>query len=273
MPEEGIRETPEAGPDDGTVTACVLVIGNEILSGRTQDRNVNFLAKGLGAAGVRLREVRILPDDRAAIVAAVNECRAAFDYVITTGGIGPTHDDITSECVAEAFGVGMCRDPEVAALLQSRLGSGEMNEARMRMATFPAGADLVANPVSAAPGYRLGNVYVLAGVPQIMRAMFDGMKDGLRGGVRLLARAIHVYLAEGAIAEALGVVQDRYPEIDIGSYPAMRGRRFGVSVVLRGTDRALLGSAFDELATALAALGGAPIEESPDSPSDPEDGA
>ncbi|MDE0386570.1 MAG: competence/damage-inducible protein A, partial [Defluviicoccus sp.] len=160
--------------EQGVVTACVLVIGNEILSGRTQDRNVNYLAKGLEALGIRLREVRMIPDDRATIVGAVNACRAAFDYVITTGGIGPTHDDITSECVAEAFGVGMYRDPKTVELIRSYLRSGEMNEARMRMATFPEGAELIANPVSAAPGYRIGNVFVLAGVPQIMQAMFDG---------------------------------------------------------------------------------------------------
>lgn len=257
--------------EEKVVTACVLVIGNEILSGRTQDRNVNYLARGLGEIGVRLREVRIVPDVREAIVGAVRDCRAAFDYVVTTGGIGPTHDDITSECVAEAFGVGMYRDPAVAELLRSRLRAGEMNEARMRMATFPEGAELIANPVSAAPGYRIGNVYVLAGVPQIMRAMFDGMKSRLVGGARMEARAVHVFLAEGAIAAALGALQDRYPALDVGSYPAMRGRRFGVSVVLRGTDAALLEAARADLKAALAELGGAPVDESPDSPPEPDD--
>ncbi len=257
--------------EQGIVTACVVVIGNEILSGRTQDKNINYLAKGLEALGIRLREVRIVPDDRRKIVDTVNECRAAFDYVITTGGIGPTHDDITSECVAEAFGVGMYRDPETVELIRSFLRSGEMNEARMRMATFPEGAELIANPVSAAPGYRKENVFVLAGVPQIMRAMFDGMKHHLSGGMRMQARAVHVHLPEGAIAEALGEVQERYPDIDIGSYPAMRQRRFGVSVVLRGTDGALLDRALAEVREALVALGGEPTDESPDSPPDPED--
>ena len=252
------------------VTACVLVIGNEILSGRTQDKNVNYLAKGLNEAGVRLREVRVIPDDRAAIVAALRETKASFDYVITTGGIGPTHDDITSECVAEAFGVGMYRDPEIVALLRSYMRSGEMNEARMRMATFPEGAELVANPVSAAPGYRIGNVYVLAGVPQIMQAMFDGLKHRFEGGAPVRSRAVHVFLPEGAIAESLGVLQDRYPAIDIGSYPAMRQRRFGVSVVLRGTDPALLETVLADLKEALAALGGEPTDESPESPPDPD---
>ena len=256
--------------EQGIVTACIVVIGNEILSGRTQDKNVNYLAKGLEALGVRLREVRMIPDDRATIVATVNECRAAFDYVITTGGIGPTHDDITSECVAEAFGVGMYRDPGVVELIRSYLRSGEMNEARMRMATFPEGAELVSNPVSAAPGYRKENVFVLAGVPQIMQAMFDGMKHHLAGGQRMRARAVHVHLPEGAIAEALGALQDRYPDVDIGSYPAMRQRRFGVSVVLRGTDEAALDRALDEVRDALTALGGEPTDESPDNPPEPE---
>ncbi len=248
------------------VTACVLVIGNEILSGRTQDKNINFLAKGLDEIGVRLREVRVVPDIRETIVATLNDCRKAFDYVITTGGIGPTHDDITSECVAEAFGVGMHRDPAVVALLQSYMTSGDLNEARLRMATFPDGAELIHNPVSAAPGYRIDNVFVLAGVPQIMRAMFDGSKHLLVGGTRMLSRAVSVMLAEGAIAEGLGELQARYPDIDIGSYPAMRRRRFGVSVVLRGTDGGRLDAALAELKTLLVGLGGEPEDESPDDP-------
>ena len=257
--------------EEKIVTACVLVIGNEILSGRTRDRNINYLAKGLNEVGIRLREVRVIPDVRAVIVATVRETKAAFDYVITTGGIGPTHDDITSECVAEAFGVGMYRDPEIVALLRSYMRSGEMNEARMRMATFPEGAELVPNPVSAAPGYRIGNVYVLAGVPQIMQAMFDGLKHQLVGGTPVQARAVHVYLPEGAIAEALGVLQDRYPSVDIGSYPAMRQRRFGVSVVLRGTDAAILQAGLADLKEALTALGGDPTDESANSPPGPDD--
>jgi len=253
------------------VTACVLVIGNEILSGRTQDKNINFLAKGLNEIGVRLREVRIVPDIRETIVATVNECRKAFDYIITTGGIGPTHDDITSECVAEAFGVGMHRDPEVVALLQSYMKSGEMNEARLRMATFPDGAELVHNPVSAAPGYRMDNVFVLAGVPQIMQAMFEGSKHLLSGGAPMLSRAVSVMLGEGAIAAGLGELQERYPDIDIGSYPAMRQRRFGVSVVLRGIDADRLDTALVELKKMLVDLGGDPEDESPDSPPTDDD--
>ena len=252
------------------VTACVLVIGNEILSGRTQDKNIRFLASGLNEIGVRLREVRVIPDLREVIVATLNECRAAFDYVLTTGGIGPTHDDITSECVAEAFGVSMYRDPRVVELLQSYMKAGELNEARLRMATFPEGAELVHNPVSAAPGYRIGNVFVFAGVPQIMQAMFEGAKHQLLGGAPMRARAVSVMLGEGAIAEDLGKLQARYPDIDIGSYPAMRQRRFGVSVVLRGTDVAKLDQALAELKKMLIALGGEPEDESPDESPDEE---
>ena len=150
--------------DKDTVTACLILIGNEILSGRTQDKNLSFLATGLNEIGIQLHEARVIPDIREKIVGTVNECRAEFDYVFTTGGIGPTHDDITSECVAEAFGVGMYRDPEIVELLNSYMkgrGRSEMNEARMRMATFPEGAELIKNEISAAPGYKIGNVFVI----------------------------------------------------------------------------------------------------------------
>ena len=249
---------------DRTVTACLILIGNEILSGRTQDRNLSYLAGGLNEVGVQMREARVIPDVRKTIVDTVNECRAKFDYVFTTGGIGPTHDDITSECIAEAFGVGMYRDQEIVDLLQSymaRRGRSEMNEARMRMATFPEGAVLLRNEVSAAPGYRLDNVFVMAGVPRIMHAMFEEAKRHLEGGAVMRSRGLVVDLPEGTIAEPLGVVQARYPEIDIGSYPQMREEGFRVSVVARGTDPARLGEVVGELMQALADLGGHPLEE------------
>jgi molybdenum cofactor synthesis domain-containing protein len=257
--------TDKAGmnmPEKEVVTACVLVIGNEILSGRTQDKNINFLAKGLNDIGVRLQEVRVIPDVPETIIATLNECRAAFDYVITTGGIGPTHDDITSECVAAAFGVGMFRDQSVVDLLQSYMKNTPLNEARLRMATFPEGAELVHNPVSAAPGYRLDNVFVFAGVPQIMQAMFEGAKNQMIGGAIMLSRSVSVELGEGTIAPGLSELQDRYPGIDIGSYPAMRQQRFGVSVVMRGTDSDMLDAALVELKDMLTALGGEPKDES-----------
>jgi molybdenum cofactor synthesis domain-containing protein len=247
---------------DRTVTACLLIIGNEILSGRTQDKNLAHIAKGLNEVGVQLREVRVIPDVRETIVATLNEVRRAFDYVFTTGGIGPTHDDITSDCVAEAFGVPLVRDQEVVALMASYMkGRGEMNEARLRMATFPEGYELLPNTISAAPGYRLDNVFVMAGVPHIMQAMFETAKTQLKGGKKVLSRSVAVGLGEGTIAEGLAGLQARYRELDIGSYPQMRQDGFRVSLVLRGTDARLLDRATTELMQILRDLGGAPVEE------------
>ena len=249
-----------------TVTACLILIGNEILSGRTQDKNLAFLATGLNEIGIQLREARVIPDVREKIVSTVNECRAEFDYVFTTGGIGPTHDDITSECVAEAFGVGMYRDQGVVDLLNEymeRRGrpASQMNEARLRMATFPEGAELIRNEISAAPGYKIGNVFVMAGVPRIMQAMFEEAKAHLEGGKKVQARGIVVDLPEGTIAEPLGLIQARFREVDIGSYPQMREVGFRVSVVVRGTDPARLDQVIGELIQALRDLGGNPVEE------------
>ncbi|RZO38171.1 MAG: competence/damage-inducible protein A [Rhodospirillaceae bacterium] len=246
------------------VTACLILIGNEILSGRTQDKNLNFLATGLNEIGIQMREARVIPDIRKKIVDTVNECRAEFDYVFTTGGIGPTHDDITSECVAEAFGVSMYRDQSIVDLLNSYMkgrGRSEMNEARMRMATFPEGAVLIKNEVSAAPGYKIGNVFVMAGVPRIMRSMFDEAKVHLEGGKKVQARGLAVDLPEGTIAEPLALVQARFKEVDIGSYPQMRNVGFRVSVVARGTDPDRLDQVIGELMQSLRDMGGNPLEE------------
>ena len=250
--------------DKDTVTACLILIGNEILSGRTQDKNLNFLATGLNEIGIQMREARVIPDIREKIVSTVNECRAKFDYVFTTGGIGPTHDDITSECIAEAFGVGMYRDPEIVDLLNSYMknrGNSQMNEARLRMATFPQGAVLIKNEVSAAPGYMIENVFVMAGVPRIMQAMFDEAKARLKGGKTVQARGIAVDLPEGTIAEPLALVQARFKEVDIGSYPQMREVGFRVSVVARGTDPDRLDQVITELMQSLRDIGGNPEEE------------
>ena len=251
-------------PSKDTVTACLILIGNEILSGRTQDKNLSFLANGLNEIGIQLREARVIPDIREKIVETVNACRAEFDYVFTTGGIGPTHDDITSECIAEAFGVPMFRDQATIDLLNSymqRRGRSEMNEARMRMATFPEGAVLIKNEVSAAPGYKIGNVFVMAGVPRIMQAMFEEAKVHLEGGRKMLSRGIAVDLPEGTIAEPLALVQARFREVDIGSYPQMREVGFRVSVVARGTDPDRLDQVVGELMQSLRDLGGDPVEE------------
>src|SRR5438477_9244831 len=199
------------------VTACVLIIGNEILSGRTQDANLAFLAKGLNEAGIRLREARVIPDDAETIVNTVNEVRRVFDYVFTTGGIGPTHDDITSASIAEAFAVPLIVHPEAKRLLESHYPPGGLNEARLRMAHVPEGAVLLPNPISRAPGFRIENVYVLPGVPQIMQAIFSELKHRLRGGAKLLSRSVSCALSEGALANQLGALQERYADLEIGS--------------------------------------------------------
>jgi molybdenum cofactor synthesis domain-containing protein len=244
-----------------TVTASVLVIGNEILSGRTQDANLVYIASGLGQAGIVLREARVIPDIADVIVAAVNELRARDDYVFTTGGIGPTHDDITSACVARAFGLPLVVHPDAHRQFLSYYKPGELNEARMRMAMTPEGATLIANPISRAPGFRIGNVFVMAGIPSVMQAMFDGVKGGLKGGPPVLSRTIACAVPEGLLAKGLGEIQERWPDLDIGSYPFTRRGTFGVALVLRGRESSRLDVAKEEVAALIRALGGAPVEE------------
>jgi molybdenum cofactor synthesis domain-containing protein len=242
------------------VTAAMLVIGNEILSGRTKDANLNYLAIGLTAVGVRLMEARVVPDIEGRIVEAVNALRATYDYVFTTGGIGPTHDDITSECIAKAFGVKLIKHPKAAALLLAHYGAENATEARMRMAHTPEGAELIDNPVSIAPGFKIGNVHVMAGVPAIFQAMFDGIKSTLAHGDKVLSKTIGGFIGEGVIAKDLGALQQRYPALDVGSYPFFRQGKFGASFVIRGTDAAAIGKAADELRTIIRTLGAEPIE-------------
>jgi molybdenum cofactor synthesis domain-containing protein len=245
------------------VTAAVLLIGNEILSGRTKDANLNYIATELTAIGVRLLEARVVPDVPEAIIKGVNELRAAYDYVFTTGGIGPTHDDITAECVARAFGLPLIKDPRAVKLLTNHYGEANLTEARLRMAHMPEGATLIDNPVSTAPGFQIGNVFVLAGVPAICRAMFDGLKGRLRTGDKVLSVTISAHIGEGVIAKGLGELQGRYMQLEIGSYPFFRQGRFGASFVLRGTDEAALKSAAEELRALIRRLGGDPIEGEP----------
>ncbi len=249
-----------------TVTACLIVVGSEILSGRTRDANLPFLSGRLDELGVRLMEARVIPDVAAAIVRAVNECRAAYDYVFTTGGIGPTHDDITAEAVAEAFGVKLEQNPEAVRRLERHYAKTgvELNRARMRMARMPAGATLIDNPVSTAPGFRIGNVLVMAGVPEIMRAMFEAAKHEVIGGPRMRSRTVSCVLPEGDLAQDLGELQARYPEMEIGSYPYFRRGHFGVSVVLRSTDDEALAEALDALCGLIRGLGGEPIVQAED---------
>src|ERR1700755_1872797 len=250
----------EAKPETGVVTACVLIIGNEILSGRTQDANLAFLAQGLNGAGIRLREARVIPDDPAVIVSTVNEARSTFDYVFTTGGIGPTHDDITAQCMADAFGVALIVHPEARRLLETHYPPGHLNEARLRMAMVPEGAVLLPNPISRAPGFQIGNVYVLPGVPNIMQGIFEQLKYRLIGGDKVLSRSVSCQLGEGILAKDLAALQDRYSDVEIGSYPYFRRGDFGVTLVLRATDRERLAAATNELKTLIVNLGGDPQE-------------
>ncbi|MBM3601951.1 MAG: competence/damage-inducible protein A [Alphaproteobacteria bacterium] len=249
--------------EERVYTAAVLIIGNEVLSGRTQDANLSYLAVGLSRAGIRLMEARVVRDDEAAIIGALNEVRARYDYVFTTGGIGPTHDDITSESVAKAFGLKLIRHPDAVRLLEAHYRPGDLNEARLRMANTPEGAVLVRNPVSRAPGFQIGNVFVLAGVPLVMQAMFDGIRDRLKGGRPQLSRAVVSTVPEGLLAKGLGEIQARYADLEIGSYPYFRRTGYGTSLVLRGTDQARLEAATEEVRALIRSLGGDPQDEQP----------
>lgn len=247
-------------------TSCLLVIGNEVLSGRTQDANIQFLATRLGELGMPLREVRVIPDVASTIVETVNEVRARFDQVFTTGGIGPTHDDITSECVAAAFGVPWEPHAETMELL-GRMYTARgtaFNAARQRMATMPRGAIPIENPISLAPGFTIGNVHVMAGVPGIMRAMFDKLAPRLPGGTPIRMRAVHALgVGEGGIAAALTALAARHPTLDIGSYPFYRPDRSGVAIVAKGTDEAELAAVADEITTLFRDAGHDPIAGEP----------
>jgi molybdenum cofactor synthesis domain-containing protein len=245
-------------------TACLLVIGNEVLSGRTQDANIQFLATRLGQIGIPLREVRVIPDFAATIVVTVNEVRARFDHVFTTGGIGPTHDDITSECIAAAFGVPWEPHPEAWARLERHYKPGEFNAARQRMATMPRGATLIDNPISIAPGFSMGNVHVMAGIPRVMQAMFEALAPRLAGGPPIVSRTVHaIGLPEGRIAEGLAAVQARFPALDIGSYPYFRLGGSGVAIVVKGTEATAVEAAIAEVTALMSSLGAVPIDGEP----------
>lgn len=234
-----------------TPTAAVIIIGNEILSGRTKDTNLNYAALGLAEIGVRLKEARVVPDILSAVVAAVNECRANYDYVFTSGGIGPTHDDITSECIAAAFGCKVALHDEAAKILNDYYKEN-ITPARLRMAMLPENTDeLITNPISSAPGYRIGNVYVMAGVPKIFQAMFDWVKPKLKGGVKIESRAVSAYMPESMLADALTALQNKYQAVDIGSYPQMQEGKVAVTIVARGTDAAMLEEVIAEVAQAM----------------------
>lgn len=246
-------------------TSALILIGNEILSGRTRDENIQFLARRLGELGIPLREIRVIPDVRETIVRTVTELRAAFDEVFTTGGIGPTHDDITAPCVAEAFGVPWEIDPPTFALLEDYFHKTEFNTARQRMAHLPRGATPIANPVSLAPGFSIGNVHVMAGVPRIMRAMFEELAPSLKKGPPVSSTTWHTLsLYEGTLAQGLEDVQDHYPQLDIGSYPFHReDGSYGVALIAKGQDEAAVQAAAREIHDLIVEKGGTPIAGEP----------
>jgi len=223
----------------GQKTASLLIIGNEILSGKTQDKNLNYIAKKLVELGIRFAEVRVVPDIDVEIIEAVNALRGKYDYVFTTGGIGPTHDDITTECISKAFGVNMICHPEAKNALVEYYDTRpdvELNESRLRMANTPEGADLIPNPLTSAPGYKKENVFVLAGIPKIMNVMFDFAIKYLETGKIMHSKTISIKAVEGDIAEELGKIQEEFPETEIGSYPFLHEGGFAVSVVIRSLD-------------------------------------
>ena len=233
-------------------TACVLIIGNEILSGKTQDTNLQFLGSELAKRGVSLKEARVLVDEKTEIVKTLNECRARYDYVITTGGIGPTHDDITAECVAAAFGRELVLNNEAVACLTQR--SRELNEARLKMAHIPKGAELIDNPVSNAPGFRLGNVFVLAGIPSVAQGMFATFADSLETGETIISKSLDVYIPEGDLAAPLGDIAQRYPTVEIGSYPFSRDGRYGANLVVRAMSSSTVDKVLEEIESAMQLL-------------------
>ncbi|WP_417680538.1 competence/damage-inducible protein A [Roseibium sp.] len=238
------------------VTAGFLVIGDEILSGRTKDKNIGFLADYLTAIGIDLCEVRIVPDVTARIVEAVNALRSQYTYVFTSGGIGPTHDDITADSIAEAFGVGIDVDPRAKEILEAHFPPGQLTPARLRMARIPDGADLIHNSVSKAPGFRIGNVHVMAGVPSIMQAMLDAIAPTLKTGRKMLSRTVDADLPESRIAERLRDIQNEFPETLIGSYPRTTDGRFTTQIVVRSRDEAVMNRAADAVADAVREAAG-----------------
>ena len=243
-------------------TAALLVIGDEILSGRTQDRNIAQIAAWLNLQGIRLAEVRVVPDRVEKIAAAVNALRAENDYLFTTGGIGPTHDDITVEAISAAIGVPVIIHPRARAILEAYYETrGGLTEARLRMARVPQGAELIENPMSGAPGIRLGNIFILAGVPHIATVMLEALSGTLEGGRPLLSRTLGCWVAESEVADLLGAVERAHPGCQIGSYPFFREGRVGANFVVRSTERDLLDACAEDLAGRLDADGREVVRE------------
>jgi molybdenum cofactor synthesis domain-containing protein len=229
------------------VTAAFIIIGNEILLGRTQDKNLNYVALKLSSIGIQLCEARIIADHEPTIIETINTLRKQYHYIFTSGGIGPTHDDITTQAVAKAFGVAVLRDLEAEKRLRAHYKAEDINAARLKMADIPDGAQLIDNPVSAAPGFYIDNVFVMAGVPRIMQAMCDFIIPLLKGGDKISSKTLSVFITEGYIAEQLTKIQQQHPDVEIGSYPFIRDGRLGTSLVVRGYHIDALHKAYDAL--------------------------
>tara|TARA_A100001037_G_C15123093_1_gene624862 strand:+ start:1257 stop:2042 length:786 start_codon:yes stop_codon:yes gene_type:complete len=255
------------------VTAAVLIIGNEILSGRTKDANLSFLGTELNLLGIQLLEARVVADIESDIIDALEACRARYDYVFTTGGIGPTHDDITAACVAKAFGQKLIRHPEAERILRERMSQMEVEvtEARLKMAETPEHAELVDNPISGAPGFRVENVFVMAGIPRVMQAMFEAAKPHLKRGITLQSVTVGSFVPEGTIATELSLLQDAYSDIDIGSYPFFFDGKPGANLVLRGPEQARLDEAAEQVGDLIRNLGQEPVAGGIEVPAKPDD--
>ena len=244
------------------VTACLLIVGDEVLSGRTKDANLAFLGMELNEIGIRMSECRVVPDEEDVIVAAINEVRARYDYIFTTGGIGPTHDDITAACVAKAFGVELHRHPEAVELFLEHYAPKDMNETRWKMAETPIGADLIHNPVSRPPGFKMENVYVMAGIPRVMQGMFGTFKDTLEGGDKLLSRTIPTHAKEGDMGKPLKELQKNHPDVEIGSYPFFQANGgTGVRIALRHPDMARIDEVAEDVIALIHDLGEEVVDE------------
>ena len=227
--------------------ASLIIIGNEILSGRTQDKNLSYLANWLNEIGIQLSEVRVIRDEEEIIVETVNHLRSVYDYVFTTGGIGPTHDDITSLCIAKAFGVELEVNSGALSILKEYYKDGELTDARMKMTMMPKGSELIENPISRAPGFKMENVFILAGIPSIMQGMLEGARKYLKGGDIVKSKSIDVFTPESTVADVLTNLQKKYSDVEIGSYPFSRDNRFGTSLVMRSSDLTKLDACDTEL--------------------------
>jgi molybdenum cofactor synthesis domain-containing protein len=242
------------------VTAAVLIIGNEILSGRTQDTNLAHISRAVGDWGIRIKEVRVVPDIEAEIIEATRALSGRYDYVFTTGGIGPTHDDITAECIAKAFNRALVEHPDIGTRIRARPAPPEVMASRLRMARVPEGAALIDNPTGGPQGFAIENVYVMAGIPTVMQAMLSSLAGKLRGGAVVKSLAVTAYLGESQIAAALGEIQARYPDIDLGSYPFAKDGRYGTTLVMRGTNETDLERMRNEVRRVIEAAGETPVD-------------